>query len=192
MSRINAALLVIATGLCFALLPASAQERSKDSGARVQDQSKSSSNEQEKVIPYRLDFSLNEVEDGKVINTRRYSMNLTQGDHNEIKIGTRVPVASGTGSGNTVTQYQYLDVGTKIDARLPDVGQETVLHVISEISNLDTTSDRTGLVPAPIVRQIRIEGSTLLVVGKPILIGSVDDPNSKRQFQLEVVGTKLR
>jgi hypothetical protein len=32
----------------------------------------------------------------------------------------------------------------------------------------------------------------LLVVGKPIVIGSVDDPNSNRQFQLEVTVTKLK
>jgi hypothetical protein len=37
-----------------------------------------------------------------------------------------------------------------------------------------------------VVRQIKIDGDTLLVTGKPIMIGSVDDPNSKRQFQLEV------
>jgi len=43
-----------------------------------------------------------------------------------------------------------------------------------------------------VVRQIKISGDTLLIIGKPILIGSVDDPNSRRQFQLEVTVTKLR
>ncbi len=45
---------------------------------------------------------------------------------------------------------------------------------------------------APVIRQIKITGDTLLAIGKPILIGSVDDPNSKRQFQLEVTVTKLK
>jgi len=31
-----------------------------------------------------------------------------------------------------------------------------------------------------------ISGSTLVTLDKPMLIGVVDDPNSKRQFQLEV------
>jgi hypothetical protein len=44
----------------------------------------------------------------------------------------------------------------------------------------------------PVIRQIKISGDTLLVVGKPIVIGSADDPNSKRQFQLEVSVTRLR
>ena len=44
----------------------------------------------------------------------------------------------------------------------------------------------------PTIRQMKIESSTVATVGKPMVIGSVDDPNSKRQFQLEVTVTKLR
>src|SRR5262249_37313900 len=127
---------------------------------------------------------------GKTVNTRRYTMNLNVGDRNEVKIGTRVPVAAGH------DQYQYLDVGTRIDARLnsEDDPGGIQLHVNGDISNLDITAthDEHLMAPGPIVRQIRIEGSTLLSAGKPLLIGSVDDPNSKRQFQLEVTATKLR
>jgi len=203
MSRINAVLIAaIAAGLWLGLQPASAQEKSKDGvaeGEKVQEQPKEAAAAQAKVIkPYRLDFSLNEVEDGKTINTRHYSMNLTEGETNEIKIGTRVPVVSGSSVGerNTVvnTQFQYLDVGTRIAARLEAWGGEIKLHVNSDVSNMDTTGgdQHSGPMSAPIVRQIKIEGSTLLVVGKAILIGSVDDPNSKRQFQLEVTATKLK
>jgi hypothetical protein len=66
--------------------------------------------------------------------------------------------------------------------------------VRSDVSNLDTSSNTVhmGISDPPIIRQIKISGSTLLVVGKPILIGSMDDPTSKRQFQLEVTVTKLR
>jgi hypothetical protein len=145
---------------------------------------------------YRLDFSLNELEDGKKVNTRHYSMNLTSGSANEIKIGTRVPVATGSyapGSGDVNTQYQYMDVGTRIQSILRPRGDECELEVSSEISNVDTESKQgEGPRIAPVVRQIKMEGSTILVLNKPIVIGSVDDPNSKRQFQLEVTVTKLR
>lgn len=198
MSKVSAALIVaITVGLWFGLQPVSAQEKSKDGsveGEKIQEQGPAG---QAKAIkPYRLDFSLNEVEDGKTINTRHYSMNLTEGESDEIKIGTRVPVTSGSvGEHNNLvtTQFQYLDVGTRIAARLEPSGGEIKLHVNSDISNIDTTAgdQRLGPVAAPIIRQIKIEGSTLLVVGKPILVGSVDDPNSKRQFQLEVTVTKL-
>lgn len=144
--------------------------------------------------PYRLDFAFNEVEDAKVINSRHYSMVVTGGGNNDIKIGTRVPVTSSSGAG--VSQFQYLDVGTSISVQLRERLDEFELVVRGEVSNLDmsmhTDNANLHLADSPIVRQVRIEGDTLLVVGKPILVGSVDDPNSKRQFQLEVTASKLR
>ena|SRR5690348_10988832 len=178
-------LAVIFIGLCCGLC--SAQDESKKETpaqtAKVQP-----------VQPYRLDFAFNELADGKIVNTRHYSMNLTNGESNEIKIGTRVPVVSGTGSNSSDTQFQYLDVGTNIWAQLREHGDEWLLVVRSDVSNLDTSSNpvHMGISDPPIIRQIKISGSTLLVVGKPILIGSMDDPTSKRQFQMEVTVTKLR
>lgn len=164
--------------------------------ARAQDESKTDSPKQsaktQPVQPYRLDFSFNEVTDGKIVNTRHYSMDLTTGESNELKIGTRVPVETGTTNPNMATQYQYLDVGTNIWAQLRERGDELMLVVRGEVSNLDMDSGHASGISAPVVRQIKISGDTLLVVGKSILIGSADDPNSKRQFQLEVTVTKLR
>ena len=177
-------------GLCWGLCPARAQDQSKDESKK---ETPAQTAKAQPVQPYRLDFAFNELSDGKIVNTRHYSMNLTAGESNEIKIGTRVPVTSASSPGTDVVQYQYLDVGTNIWAQLREHGDEWVLVVRSEISNLDTTSDSPHFAAAaPVVRQIKISGSTLLVVGKPILIGSMDDPNSKRQFQMEVTVTKLR
>src|ERR1700678_1384542 len=78
---------------------------------------------------YRLDFSINEMEDGKKINSRQYSMNLTTGESNEVRIGTRVPVDTEEG------KFQYLDVGTNIFARLGEARGQTELVVRFETSN---------------------------------------------------------
>jgi hypothetical protein len=176
---------VLTVGLWFSPRPAHAQDESKGTSSAQPAKPKPP------VEPYRLDFSFNEVLDGKTVNSRHYSLNLTAGESNEIKIGTRVPVATSTDSHNSPSQFQYVDVGTNIWAQIRDHGDEWLLAVRSEISNMDTESaDHNGL--PPVIRQIKISGDTLLVVGKPIVIGSVDDPNSKRQFQLEVTVTKLR
>jgi len=150
------------------------------------------------IVPYRLDFSFNELQEGRKINTRHYSMNLTAGTNDEIKIGTRVAVPTGTrhtaGSEPNFSEYQYMDVGTKIWAYLKQRGDGVELQVKSEISNLDAMSTHdgnAGWLP-PVVRSINISGTTLLVTAKPMLIGSTDDPNSNREFQLEVTATKLR
>jgi hypothetical protein len=152
-------------------------------------ESKSKPDQHEKPVqPYRLDFTLNELEAGKKINTRHCSMNLTAGSTNEIKIGTRVPVSTGAGS-----QFQYMDVGTNIWANLREVGNDLQLDVRSDVSNLDMSSARDhSNSSAPIVRQIQINGKTLLVTGKAITVGTIDDPNSNHEFQLEVTSTKLR
>jgi hypothetical protein len=149
------------------------------------------------VQAFRLDFSLNELEDGKKINSRHYSINVSvPGESREVKIGSRVPVATGSiGSSNALvnTQYQYIDVGTSISSELKEHGDELELRVGAEISNLDAVPHDGNIHPlTPVVRQIKITGSTVVVPGKPIVIGSADDPTSNRQFQLEVTATKLK
>ena len=139
---------------------------------------------------YRLDFTVSEIEDGKKINSRQYSMNM-YGDANEIKIGTRVPVELKN------NEVQYMDVGTNIWCRLRDrrdvtwLGNDVMLNVRSEISNF-AVPEQQGQSTRPILRQLKIDASTIATVGKSIVLGVVDDPNSKRQFQLEVTVTKLR
>jgi hypothetical protein len=162
--------------------------KSAESTNSATQEAQSKNQHDKSVQPYRLDFTFNELEDGKKINSRHYSIDVTAGSANETKIGTRVPVSIGPQS-----QYQYMDVGTNIWANLREGGDEVQLEVRSDMSNLDMSSAHdhyTG--SAPIVRQIQINGSTLLVTGKSIVIGAVDDPNSNREFQLEVTATKLR
>jgi hypothetical protein len=153
---------------------------------------------EDSVAAFRVDFSFNELEDGKKLNTRHYSLDLTGGREATIKIGTRVPIVSGSSgsasssdSGASV-QYQYLDIGTRIWAQVIGHGDREELHAEGEISSLDSAGPETGPRLGPVVRQIKIEGDMALVIGKPIIIGSADDPNSKREFQLEAVVTKLK
>ena len=138
------------------------------------------------VHAYRLDFSVNELEDGKKINSRQYSLNLNADDANEIKIGTRVPIDAGQGT------FQYLDVGTSIWARIGERSDGVALSVRAENSNLAVPTQGQLLAERPVIRQLKINASTLALLGKPMIVGSVDDPNSKRQFQLEVTVTNLK
>jgi 3D (Asp-Asp-Asp) domain-containing protein len=138
------------------------------------------------VHAYRLDFSVNELEDGKKINTRQYSLTLNADDANEIKIGTRVPVEAEHES------FQYMDVGTSIWCMIRERADSIPLSVRADISNFAVPDQASGHESRPIVRQFKINASTLAQVGKPMVVGSVDDPNSKRQFQLEVTVSKVK
>jgi hypothetical protein len=174
--------IAVVGAFCLALVVASGTSR-----AWAQESSVSTKSAvQEPLEAYRLDFSINELEDGKKINTRQYSMNLNGDDPNEIKIGTRVPVEGKQG------EVQYIDVGTNIWSRLKVRNGQLDLTVHTEISNFAIPEQAQGHDSRPVIRQLKISASTLALLGKPMVLGSVDDPNSKRQFQVEVTVTKLR
>ena len=138
------------------------------------------------VDAYHLDFSLNELQNGKKINSRQYSMNVSNDSSPKtLKIGTRVPVDGENG------KFDYIDVGTSITAQM--VSWQTPLGVdiyvdISNFANPDEVLHGNG---RPLLRQMRISGRMPVVLNKPMVVGSVEDPNSDHQFQLEVTVTKL-
>ncbi|HEY3975055.1 MAG TPA: hypothetical protein VGM18_18760 [Candidatus Sulfotelmatobacter sp.] len=177
--------MIVTTVLVLTVLAAGAWQSAaaQESGA-----AKAASAEKTLTV-YRLDFSLNELEDGKKINSRQYSMNLVGGEANEFKIGTRVPVDAGKEG-----EYQYLDVGTNIWCQLREHGSDLLLVVRADASNFAPTPEGSQEHSSrPLIRQVKINASTnVALLNKPTVIGSADDPNSKRQFQLEVTATKLR
>jgi hypothetical protein len=171
-------LMVMATILCAAAVTTRAQDAAP---AKVK------ADEPDKILTaFRLDFAISEFDDGKKINTRHYSMNLVPGyaPTNEIKIGSRVPVEGKQG------EMQYIDVGTNIWARMTDQHSSLQLEVKADLSNF-ASPEQESRTSMPLLRQLRINASTVAVPGKPTVVGVVDDPNSKRQFQLEVTVTKL-
>jgi hypothetical protein len=136
---------------------------------------------------YHLEFSINELEDGKKVNSRQYSMDLSSNDSNEIKIGTRIPVET------KESEMQYIDLGTNIMARIGENRDQTELFVRTETSNLANESGPGEKRDShPVIRQLKMGGTVLLPVSKPVVLSSADDPNSRRQFQLEVTVTKIR
>ena len=191
--RKNCLLLMILVAVCLmplVLKNAAAQESGSKPAAAA-----------EPGHAYRVDFLMSELEDGKKINTRQYAINLNSGEGDELKIGTRVPVEVKQG------EIQYLDVGTSIWCRLRDsqnsvpsehglqqlswLGKDVMLNLKAELSNFaipDQQADRMR----PAIRQMKIESSTIAVVGKQMMVGIVDDPTSKRQFQLEVTVARLK
>ena len=177
---------LICCGTAAGAQDSAAQARAEKSKAEAE--SLAAAVERDKPVhAYRLDFSMNEMEDGKKINTRQYSLNLNpEESNNELKIGTRIPVDAGQ---NT---YQYIDVGTSIEARLSERSDGVALSVRAENSNLAVPEQGELRADRPVIRQLKISGSTLALLGRPMVVGSVDDPNSKRQFQLEVTVTKLK
>jgi hypothetical protein len=155
----------------------------------------------QKPIPaYHLEFSLNELEDGRKINARQYGMDLVAlrdqdrgyvrdlGREKALKIGTRVPVEIESG------KVEYMDIGTSIRCQMFEDEAGLSLSARAEVSSLVPHTDTDTYRPntRPVLRQLSIEATTAIIPGKLTNLGTVDDPDSKRQFQLEVTVTKLR
>ena len=148
---------------------------------------KSAPGPQEQVEPahgYRGDFSLIEMDNGKKVDTRQYSLTFGTNGRGHISIGTRVPTV--TKNDGTLS---YLDANTNIDASIGERAHETVLDV-----NCNVTSVVPGQDPSrpPVLRTLNISSSSMLVVGKQIVVGIADDPNSKAQFELDATITEIR
>ena len=147
--------------------------------------------------PYRLDFVVKELNDGKTINSREYSMIVQATDRYGplgkavVKSGDRVPVATGAKDG--ATQIQYIDVGANIDAQLFALDNGLILNSSIEISAIAPNEAQSSQnLPDPAIRQIRAEVQAEVFAGKSNQIALLDDTTSKHRFVVEVTPTKLK
>jgi hypothetical protein len=187
-----------AIGAVLVMIAFTVAQENNASSAAPQDSSR-----QQNVRPparetYRLEYTITEMEDGKKLNARSYSVmcedrgSPTRG---VLKVGSRVPVVSARDSPNALqAQFQYLDVGMNIDARL-DVTASGDLTLQSDVDMSSVANgDRPTQVDGnpPVIRQLRVSSFNAITVGKPVVISTADDVASHRQFQIQVVATKLK
>lgn len=145
---------------------------------------------------YRVELAIHELEDGKRVNTRNYTLvTADDGRRGESKTGSRVPVATGKYEGpapqenpRVTTQFQYLDVGMNIFCSFFQRNGQLSLYTRLEWSSI---APERGLDGQPVIRQLLVVGdAAITALGKPILISSVDDVVSKGRYQVEVTVTK--
>jgi len=142
---------------------------------------------------YKLDFAVKEVDGGKVLNARTYSVEVsTEPERGTspacvIRTGSKVPMM--TAGANP--QFTFIDVGVNIDCRaVREVSGGLTLGVNAEVSSaLQEPVTPTSL--PPIIRQNRWSSTVLVPVKKPTVIFSSDDVASKRQMQLELTATPI-
>jgi len=166
-------------GFCFALLVA---------GASAQETNGAKATPTDVTTPmhnYRTDYSLIESENGKKIDSRQYSLNLSKDGRSMVQIGTRVP--AGTKSDGTP---QYLDADTVIVGRLIDHPNGFVLDVSCNVTSV--AGDGTSRPDRPVFRTFVIANDVVVALGKSMVVGVADDPDSKRQFELDVTVTELK
>lgn len=183
--------------LAFLLWPAAAaaQEVSK-AGAKVQETGKAETAVQaEPVTVYRLDYVIHELDAGKRINERKYSLSVEASrpgrkEWGHVRVGRRVPVAIATGA-SSANATQYMDVGVNLDCALREQAGDLLLETTVEMSSV-VTGGELAVPGAPVTRQARASMVSLLLPGKPTIIGTLDDVDSTHTYQIEVTASKVR
>lgn len=136
---------------------------------------------------YRLDFVVKEVDAGKVVNARNYSMTISneKNDVSSTRSGDKIPVQNAT-----TGQTTYLEMGVNIDCRsLRETFDGLALSVSADISG---AADGDKGRPGTIIRNTRWNSKVLIPLRKPTMIFSSDDANSKMQVQLQLTATPIR
>ena len=142
---------------------------------------------------YRLEFTVREVEEGKRLNSRTYTMSVQDGDMGQIRVGNKVPFNSGK------DQFQYFDVGVSIDCRLQDHdtyvllqrGSIDISSVTKDESLAKYESTAAGTLN-PVIRQARASVTAVVTPGKPTIVTTMDDVSSNRRYEVEVTATKVK
>jgi type II secretory pathway component GspD/PulD (secretin) len=143
---------------------------------------------------YRLTFNFTEKDGGKSTATQQYALILLSGEKTEFKAGSRVPLVTGSyeaGSSTAKNQVQYVDIGLSIQASL-DASAEG-LRLRSKIERSSIAEEKTVVGGEdPVIRQTMLEGSSILMPGKPILLGSLDIPGGTRRYEIEVLAEPVK
>jgi hypothetical protein len=138
---------------------------------------------------YRLDFVLREMDDGKPLNQRTFTMSVSAdpADTRErtwwnLRAGTRLPIRDPNGT-------NFVDVGVNLDLAAKDGDNALQLEVTAEISSVATEAASNT---APPIRQLKVKGAVFAPLGKQTLVFTAEDPASRHQFELQVTPVRAR
>jgi hypothetical protein len=140
---------------------------------------------------YRLTYTMTERDGGKTIGVQHFSIIVASGSRTVAKQGSRVPIPVNTNLASPTSEITYLDVGQEIEASLD--GYLDGVRLRTKVVQSSIAEDKSGVgAQVPIIRQTTFEGTSTLVQGKPLVLGSVDVAGSTRHQEVEVVSELVR
>lgn len=158
--------------------------------AGAQEPAKQSEAQSKPTDSYKVEFTVNELDNGKKINSRSYSMEiggdapLKWTDMRHLRVGSRIPVYSSN-------QFQYHDIGMDIDCRLLPMGNGKVsIDTNWKYSSLGGEQDPKHDPQQPVFRDVRSDVEAVVSLDKPTVISEMDDVASTHRFVFEVKVTK--
>jgi hypothetical protein len=139
---------------------------------------------------YRLTYTMTEKDGGKTIGVQHFAIIVASGSRTDLKQGSRVPITVNTSSSSG--EITYLDVGQDIEASLDGYFDGVRLRTKVVQSSIAEDKSGGGSQNPPVIRQTTLEGTSTLVQGKPLVLGSLDVAGSTRHQEVEVVSEVVR
>jgi type II secretory pathway component GspD/PulD (secretin) len=141
---------------------------------------------------YRLTYTMTEKDGGRTIGVQHFSIIVASGSKTDFKQGSRVPISVATNAApGSNAEITYLDVGQEIEASLD--GYLDGVRLRTKVVQSSIAEDKSGVgTRDPVIRQTTLEGTSTLVQGKPLVLGSLDIPGSTRHQEVEVVSELVR
>jgi hypothetical protein len=144
---------------------------------------------------YHLEFVVQELgNDGKPANSRTYTTTVSTDNRGgtSIRTSSRIPfpISSSGSDNNVTTNFQYQDVGVRIDAqRAHEVGRQLSLDLTADITS--ATGNTDAKLHQPVMRQNKWQAVVLVPVGKSTVVFTSDTLDSKGSMQLVVTATPV-
>jgi hypothetical protein len=175
--------LILAPALALTFLGARS-----NASPRPEKQEQSEHAAKKEVVPdssiYRVHYKMNELESGKTVNSRSYTLMAQPDITASVRIGSKVPYSSGK-------DIQYQDVGMNIDCTINQQANALLVHTTLSMSTVAGKETMLSGGSNPVFGQVRIQDATSATIGKPAFVGSIDDVVSNRRYVIEVTVTKV-
>jgi hypothetical protein len=141
---------------------------------------------------YRLTYTMTERDGGKIIGVQHFSIIVASGSRTDFKQGSRLPISVATNAApGSNAEITYIDIGQEIEASLD--GYLDGVRLRTKVVQSSVAEDKSGVgTQDPVIRQTTLEGTSTLVQGKPLVLGSLDVPGSTRHQEVEVVSELVR
>jgi type II secretory pathway component GspD/PulD (secretin) len=141
---------------------------------------------------YRLTYTMTERDGAKTIGVQHFSIIVASGSKTDFKQGSRVPISVATNAApGSNAEITYIDIGQEIEASLD--GYLDGVRLRTKVVQSSIAEDKSGVgTQDPVIRQTTLEGTSTLVQGKPLVLGTLDIPGSTRHQEVEVLSELVR
>jgi hypothetical protein len=186
----TSALILVVTLTAIFSVPSLAQEKGNKQVAEK------TAEAHQVITPLRVQVTFNEVDGDKKVSSLPYTL-LVNANHNgplaSIRMGLRVPISQGAGTGLT-----YLDMGTNIDGRAEsqDDGRFLLSLSVERSSAYTPQPNATGMKGAnpesPVIQLFRSQLNLLIRDGQTIQSTVSTDPLTGRVIKVDVTANVMK